>query len=187
MMFGSNSIEEATLYYLYMMADGDISYSEEKMFDSICKDLSVGAEDKKTVIEKCKKFAANESDIFSVMVREKIDEQTGKSWWGFGLRDSSSLARIVWNLVNLGYADSYYSDEEKKIVEYLLDKWSVDQEIYQEMLDTADTMLALTKQKEWASSTLAKGKERDNKNKEIDEELAQLLEDIELSIEELSM
>ena len=28
---------QAKLYYLYMMADGEVSYSEEKIFDEICR------------------------------------------------------------------------------------------------------------------------------------------------------
>ena len=34
-MFGSDCKGEAVLYYLYMMADGEVSYSEEKIFDEI--------------------------------------------------------------------------------------------------------------------------------------------------------
>lgn len=184
-MFGGNRNEEATLYYLYMMADGDVSYSEEKIFDEICKELNIDTDEKNSVIEKCKSLATGKADVFSIMVREKIDEQAGQGW--FGLRDASSLARVIWNLVNLGYADSYFSDEEKKIVHYLVDKWSVSSEVYQELVDTADTMLALTKQKEWIASTFSKGSIRDKKEKEVDSEIKQFLEDVKLTIQELTM
>ena len=184
-MLGSNRNEEATLYYLYMMADGDVSYSEEKLFDEICKELNIDFDGKNAVIVKCRELTTGKADVFSIMVREKIDEHAGQGL--FGLRDASGLARVIWNLVNLGYADSFYSDAEKKIVSYLVDKWSVCPEVYQELVDTADTMLALTKQKEWITSTFPKGSIRDKKEKEVDSEIKQLLEDVKLTIQELTM
>ena len=180
-----NDHNEATLYYLYMMADGEVSYSEEKIFDEICKELNIDTDEKNLVIEKCKEVASEKTDVFDIMVREKIDEQAGKGW--FGLRDQSSLVRIIWNLVNLGYADSFYSDEEKKIVSYLVAKWSISSDVYQELVDTADTMLALSKQREWIASTFSKGSLRDKKEKEVDFEMKQLLDDVKLTIQELTM
>lgn len=41
---------EILLYYLYMIADDNISYSEEKMFDQICNELNVSIDEKKAVI-----------------------------------------------------------------------------------------------------------------------------------------
>lgn len=67
------------------------------------------------------------------------------------------VARIVWNLVNHGYADSTFSKEEQNIVSYFAAKWTLAKDVFQEFIDTADTMLALTKQKEWIVSTFSKG------------------------------
>ena len=57
------------------------------------------------------------------------------------LKNASDLARIIWNLIKLGYADTVYSEEEKEIVNYLVDKWDISVEVYQEMIDIADTIL----------------------------------------------
>lgn len=184
-MFGSSHKEEAMLYYLYMMSDGEVSYSEEKLFDEICKELNLNEEEKKSAIEKCKEIAKDPNDALYTILSEKLDEQVGQGW--FGLKDKSTLARIIWNLVNLGYADARYSDEEKKIVNHLLGKWEIDKEVYQEMVDTADTMLALTKQKEWIVSTFSKGSERDEKEKRIDTEINTMLSDVKLTIAEMTM
>ena len=94
---------------------------------------------------------------------------------------------IIWNLVNLGYADEYYSDEEKMIVNYLCGKWEVGKEVYQEMVDIADTMLALSKQREWIVSTFPKGKERDEKERKIDLEIRKMISDLKITIEEMTM
>lgn len=184
-MVGVNDNKEAMLYYLYMMADGEVSYNEEKIFDTICKELNINQDAKNAVVEQSESLVDDTANIFSIIVREKIDEQAGKNW--FALKNASSLARIIWNLVNLGFADSFFSEEEKKIVSYLVDKWSVNMEVYQEFVDTADTMLALTKQKEWIAATFPKGRIRDKKEKNVDAEIEQLLEDVKLTIEELTM
>ncbi len=184
-MFGDNSSEEAVLYYLYMMADGNISYSEEKIFNELCGKLHLSVEAQKEAIKKCRDITSNMTDIFRVIVKEKIDDQAGRTF--YGLRHDSSLARIIWNLVCLGYADSGYSQEEKKIVEYLIDKWSVKPEVYQEFIDIADTMLALTKQKRWLDNNFSVGAEKDKKEKEIDIEMKRLLDDVKLTIDEIMM
>lgn len=182
-MFGNNS-KEAELYYLYMMADGEVTHGEEKLFDVICKDeLKIDNDEKKSIIRKCKKLADGTTDIFTVLMNERIDEQVGQGCFG----DESSLARIIWNLVNLGYADSCYTDEEKKIVAYLVDKWSVSPEVHQELVDIADTILALTKQKAWITSTFDKGQIRDKKVKDVNSKIKGLLDSVKLTIEELSI
>lgn len=180
-----SGVKEAELYYLYMMADGGVTCGEEKIFDTICKELRIEDSGKELITERCKKFANDTDDIFSMLVRGKVDEHVGQRYGE--LKDASSLARIIWNLLNLGYADTFYSDEEKKIVNYLVDKWSVSPEIHQELVDTADTMLALTKQKEWFALTLPEGTVRAGKEKYIDSQIEQLLDDVKLTIEELTM
>lgn len=185
-MFGTGQKEEAMLYYLYMMSDGEVSYSEEKLFNEICKELNLSEEDKQLAVVRCKEIAKDPKATLDVIMSEKIDEQVGRAWLGLK-KDTSSLAKIIWNLVNLGYADTYYSEEEKRIVKHLLEKWEVSPEVYQEMVDTADTILALTKQKEWVISKFPKGRERDEKEKKIDTEINTMLSDIKLTIEELTM
>lgn len=87
----------------------------------------------------------------------------------------------------MGYADSGYSQEEKKIVEYLVDKWSAKPEVYQEFIDIADTMLALTKQKRWLEDNFSVGAEKDKKEKDIDMEMKRLWDDAKLTIDEIMM
>lgn len=183
-MLNNNRTEEAMLYYLYMMADGEVAYSEEKIFDSLCNELKIDYDTKDSVIEKCKALVDGKLSVFSIIIREKLDEQVGKNWFE---RDESSSARIIWNLVNLGYADSDFSAEEKKIVDYLIDRWSVKSEVYREFIDTADTILTLTKQKDWIASTFSKGATRDKREKEVDTEIEYLLNDVKLTIKELTM
>lgn len=185
-MFVIRGEKEAKLYYLYMMSDGKISKKEEIIFKSICENLNVGEDEKKLIIEECKEYDKNSVDILDIIIAERIDEEVGRGLF-FGLRNKSSLSRIIWNLINLGYADSVYSNNEKKIVKHFVDKWNIENEIFQEFIDIADTMLALSKQKEWISSTLPRNNESEEKERQIDEQIKQLLEDVEIIISELTM
>ncbi len=184
-MFEDNKEGEAILYYLYMMADGEISPGEKKIFGTICKELDISADDRKAIIARCGELTEGKNNIFSVIVKEKIDEQAGENWGT--LRDASDLARIIWNLVNLGYADSVYSEEEKKITDYLADKWSVSAEVHREFLDTADTIAALVKHKKWILSTLPEGEMRKKREKKVNSDIKKLSADVKLTIEEHAM
>ncbi|WP_435083000.1 hypothetical protein [Ohessyouella blattaphilus] len=167
-----------------MMADGDISFGEEKIFGEICNEMGL-QNLKNEIIEKCKELAHGKKDILNVIVNEKIDDEARRSF--FGLQNKSVLVRIIWNLVNLGYADSVFSKEEQKIVSYLVTKWSIEKDVFQEFLDTADTMLALTKQKEWIVLNFSEKEEREKREKDIDEEIKMLLDNVTITIKELKM
>ncbi len=184
-MFGTGQKEEAMLYYLYMMSDGEISGNERKLFSKICKEMDLDEDDKRVVMKKCKEMTKNSSTILGVILSNNLDEQVGRGW--LGITNSSMLSSVIWNLVNLGYADKVYSDDEKRIVDHLVKKWEIDPEVYQEMVDTADTMLALTNQKEWVASTFEKGSARNKRMKKIDSEIERLHSDIKLTIDELTM
>ncbi|MCD8146429.1 MAG: hypothetical protein LUD84_03970 [Clostridiales bacterium] len=198
-MFGVNYVSlylsqerEAALYYLYMMADGRISYSEERMFGTLCNRLKLEESWKKEVIDFCKLVTSNNQDMLSII---KVESSMGEirdtggtqyHWW----LPSGNLpdhARMIWNLVNLGYADTDYSKPEQEIVHYLLDTWKIPKVLYQEMIATADTMAALTKQRGWVLDTYTEGPEQDEKLKRIDEAIDKLHRSIKISIQELAM
>lgn len=170
--------QEAKLYYLYMMSDGAISYSEEKIFDEICHDLGLNEEEKDEAINESKEIVfASEAAI------ELIDSAIKTN----GRPSLSDSSRVLWNLINIGYSDKYYSDEEKKIVNYTVQALKINKEIYQEMVDTADTLLALIKQKDWVDNTFENRKERADKKNLIDSEINALMSDLKLSISELKI
>lgn len=184
-VFGNVRIEETTLYYLYMLVDGNVTNKKKDIFDDLCRELKVDSDEKKEIINICKKKIEGQASVLDVIVTEKFDEQVGRRW--MGLRDASSLARVIWNLVNLGYADSKYSEEEKKIIQYLMDKWSVSLEVYQEFIDVSETLLSLEQYRGWISSVYPKGRLGEKKKKNVENEIQMLLDDIQLTISEAAM
>ncbi len=181
-----NDEREAALYYLYMMADGRISYSEEQMFRTLCLELRIDERSRNEVIDYCLQIREHTLDMLFVIMGVVIPASDDNRFV-LPRGTFSDYARMIWNLVNLGYADADYSEAEKEIVRYLMDKWKVPKVLYQEMIATADTMAALTKQRGWVLDTYAEGLERDEKLKRIDEAIDKLHRNIKISIQELVM
>ena len=184
-MYCGNCEKEAMLYYFYMMADGEISTNEITIFNDICKELNIYNDSKNSIINECKEYLAKTKNVFSIIKDENFDELLGRGW--FGINDNSVRVRIIWNLINLGYADAYFSEEEEKIVNYLSDKWSINSELYSEFIDTADTILALTKQKDWLNSTYFTNHKVEGKVDYIESEIKHLIKAVNVTIEEFSM
>ena len=176
-------LEEAILYCLYMMADGEISYSEEKLFNKICGELDLSTDDKIKAVTSCSEIADNSESVKAFVRGDRFGELIE---WKIDTENASNTARIIWNLVNLGYADKQYSEEEKNIVTYLVERWHVGEETVREMIDTADTILSLEGQKEWLLKTFSSS-ERDKREKTIDVAINKLFEDMKITINELTM
>lgn len=173
-IFGGNSKKkELMLYYLYMMSDGEVSKEEVKFFNQICKEFTIESEKKKAIISECKELGADEEGILKVIMEKDLDT----AWY-------ANKTRVLWNLIDLGYADKFYSDPEKEIVKHLVEKWEIDEVVYQEMVDTAETMLALTRQKEWMLANLEEGPERNKMKKRIESAMKDMIADINITIEE---
>ena len=143
---------QAKLYYLYMMSDGDLSDREKKLFDQICKELHVDADEKKRIRQECNEISQEEK-----MTCIEVVEKNAKESYIHGTLDinlnkyvsGKDKARILWNLVNLGYADSYFSINEREIVDFLREYWEIPDSLYLEMIDVAETCLALEKHRLW--------------------------------------
>ena len=75
MLFNQSTDKEAMLYYLFMAADGEISYSEEKLFDKICKQIHLSEDVKKEVESKCKQLISTDSNVMNIIKEQKLDEE----------------------------------------------------------------------------------------------------------------
>lgn len=128
---------EAVLYYLYMMADGEISYSEEKIFDVLCKEMNVVEDDQKEIQEECQRLAPEKSYVLYQLYESSLLKQLEDKRTLFWKLTKWEKREIIWNLINIGYADSEYSEDEKKIVDFLLQKWEISRTFYQELIDIA--------------------------------------------------
>lgn len=143
---------QAKLYYLYMMSDGDVSDGEKKLFDNICKELYLDVDEKKEIKQEC-----NEIRKKVKMTCIEVVEKNAQESYMYGILDidldkyvlDEDAAKILWNLVNLGYADNHFTATEREVVNYLREYWEIPDSLYQEMIDVAETCLALEKHKLW--------------------------------------
>ena len=176
-------IEEAMIYCLYMMADGEITDSEEKLFYKICDELELTTDDKIKVVSSCSEIVDNNDCVMDFVKGNQFEELIE---WKLDTVNASNTARIIWNLVNLGYADKQFSENEKSIVSFLIKRWSLDKEVFREMIYTADTILSLEEQRKWIDNTFSISV-REKKEKTIDVAIKKLFDDMKITIDELTM
>ena len=177
--------KEARAYYCYMLLDGILSDDEEEVFSSICKSLGVK---KNEIIKSVKErlsysrnFDPNNIDtkILIDIIQENLGRKNSLMYW-FG----PDSARIVWNLIFLGYADNDLSEEEKNVVEFYVKFFKIKKGLYAEMIDTADTILTLENQKKWAQTKYS-GERLLKKQADIDSKIQKLATDMNISISEV--
>lgn len=92
----------------------------------------------------------------------------------------------MWNLINLAYADTHYSIEEREVVDFLRDFWEISESLYQEMIDVAETMLALEKHKSWVENTITDDDVKLEKIKQIKTDIKFSHDSIKATISELN-
>ena len=158
--------DEAKIYYLYMLSDGEASKKEKKLFTTICKELYIDADVAGDPVEETEKFA------LMALIRSVLSN--------LGNRET-----ILWNLINLGYADSKYTCEEREIVDFLKNHWKVAEDLYQEMIDVAETCLSLEEHRKWVEN-LEESAYKDEKIKQIKKDIKMAQDNIKLTLEELN-
>lgn len=179
-----NRRDQARLYYLYMSSDGEVSANEKKLFTSICKGLCVDTDDRNVIIKECKKENLSCIEIL------KKNAEGEYSYGGFNLDlgrgvSNNDKAVIMWNLINLGYADTYYTNEEREIVDFLRKYWKIDDSLYCEMIDVAETILSLEKQKKWVEEVMPESELKKEKLKKIKTNIKFVQETIKTTLSEI--
>lgn len=169
---------EIALYYLYMIADGELSPEEMTIFKSICQKLDK-IDEYQNIITYCKGLGQTSS--FNKIVDEDIETEIEDYYDDEELSSSFSkghLIEIIWNLISLGFCDKEYSQSEEKIVKYLCESWEIDDSIYLELIECAKTLVRINKYRDWAYKTFA----GTNKLLELEDQIDKNIKSIEESI-----
>lgn len=175
-LYGSDY--EIALYYLYMIADGELSSEEMTIFKSICQKLDK-MDKYQDIITYCKGLGQTSS--FNKIVDEDIETEIEDYYDDEELSSSISkghLIEIIWNLISLGFCDKEYSQSEEKIVKYLCEAWEIDDSIYLELIECAKTLVRINKYRDWAYKTFA----GTNKLLELEDQIDKNIKSIEESI-----
>lgn len=173
--------EQAKLYYLYMMEDGEIAIEERNLFATICAQLSLDTYEMQCVIDEslyiknngwtCVQFlsdlARNVQSNHNISGYMPMMHEIGKIY----INPNKEKVSILWNLINLGYCDKDFSYAEIEVVEFFVNHWNIPKDIYYEFLDVAETMASLTYQMEWVTHKLIgdyRFSEMERLNRELD-------------------
>ncbi|MCI5892305.1 MAG: TerB family tellurite resistance protein [Clostridiales bacterium] len=200
MIYDENKLTQLKLFYLFMNVDGKCTDEEKKKFDSICRSFRANKEEKQSVIDLCDKLelkenADNSEIVIKVMdsmlkntstaFMEKIIENLGS--YNSLNHDKNAQVHTIWTMINLGYADAEYSEPEKKVVQFLTEKWKMDKNMVSSMIDTTDTILALTNQKEWLMSTDKTEEQKNVLLDEIEGDIKRMFKNMERCIDEAAI
>lgn len=179
-LFGVKEIQ-LKIYYLFMLADGKITKNELDEYEKICNAMDVNTDEIMEIVNFCENAIHNTGNNNSEQVVKVISELNGLSRITY---DKKIQTEVIWTLINLGYADTNYSDPEKQIVSFLIDSWELDAAIVADMYDTAETLLFLEKQKEWLKTTDKSFDIISSSIKKIDITIEQMFKNIEILISE---
>lgn len=193
-LFGSSKLTQLKIYYLFAHADGELSMYEERKLTSIAHELEISESEIQEYNDFRKKTSSLPNLCNSQNVIQEIDALLDESKSSFSFFGGSTLDRskeeqvqTIWTLINLGYADKDFSAEERKVISHLINRWETDSMIVDEFYDTANTLLALTRQKEWIISSSRPYAEIRKMEEEIDKSIASMFTNIKISISEIEI
>lgn len=175
------------IYYYFMHADGELSDAEYAFLDDITKKMQLRSEPRKAFHAFCEKGLSKSAMGNPKEVNKLIDIEL-KDEGCYELRnDKTAQAETLWNLVNLGYADGQFTPDEREVIDHLAKIWKVDELLIEEFVDTAEAILALTKQKEWAQLRTKPDEEIAALVEKLDKERKSLTNNIKITIKEIEL
>lgn len=174
------------IYAMFMLADGESSNEEKEQLNSIYTGMNVDIATRREVLSFCKELPIFKGMDNSFLIIQQLSVLLSKSYNFTEQLNHNKIMQLetIWTLINLGYSDREFSEPEKKIIVYLAQKWGIKESILQEFIDTADTLLVLTNQKERLQRlTLPYWKNKD-KISAVDENIQLMFENIKTTISE---
>lgn len=175
------------LFYSFIMADGDGADSEIEKIESIATAMEIHPHDIEAFLIKYGRYYDDylrdedywwRSMILCARALALLEEHSEI------INDEVQSARIIWTLVSLAYADEDYSTDEEIILTFCKAFLNIDDVLFSEMTDTAETMLMLEKKKEWFKQSGLSYDEVSTQLNIINSQIESLISDIEFSVSE---
>lgn len=179
-----NYEDELKIYYLFTLIDGKSTEEENVKFRQLCYATEFGDYDHEKIIKECEEMLENCKSVDEYTILDKISEVVN---WSDGFTgvftnncrfSKKDRQRIIWNLISLAYTDNEFSEIERKAIDLWAEKFKIPDEVYQEMFDTAQTMLDLTNLKEQLKSTSKPYNEINKQVKKVDQRIKELYESV---------
>ncbi len=175
------------LFDLFLYADGKKTDEEEDLLEQLGAKMKVTEEEK----ERMERFSLDamkkEVDSVDEFLEEPDDDRSQlviramKPFIQGKFGDKCQQARIIWNLMNLGYADDDYSQADRNVVEFLCETWDMNNTVMIELKDSMETLGSLYEQKELLENLPQSSKETSDDLKAIENCIARVQESVELT------
>ena len=190
---------KAKLIYLFLLADGECSTKEKVEFETLCKTMKIDETERAKFVNYYEnRFFKNDNSAEIIQEMYELLEKSSKADYqiGFivrGLLGESELdidslwsnqgkreqLELIWAMVNLGYADTEFSVAEQRVIRFLANHLGVDSAVYTDMLETAETILALVEQENWLKTSRRSSWEINNEVAKIEKIIEQMYANIE--------
>ena len=149
------STENAIKIFYYLMAvDGEVFHSEEEKFDEIGLQMDPNfAEHKEQIVSACKAQLDKviDSEDYYDVVQDGVEEailipnQSADSF--------ITPKLLVWDLLTIAYSDEKYDEKERRLLKYIVRKFSIDSTIFLEMESSLQTLMDIEKETNWIKTT----------------------------------
>ena len=133
---------ELNIYYLFTLVDGEATIEENGKFIQLCNQKEFDFANRTALIKECLDIVGDDDRLREEKIKKEIKNIVETYFW---LPDKQ---RILWNVVNLAFTDAELAPSEKRIIDFLAKQFEIPQEIYDDMFDVAQTMLALVNEEQ---------------------------------------
>ena len=198
---------QLTITYLFMNADGVCREEELKNYKELCDGLNASDRMKKEIEDYAKTIPISDGDNSKIIISAidnilgfseyenecshtcdvNVGEAVSGCFSNYFNDDKVFQARLIWTLINMGYADREYSRPEQKIIEHIVRLWNFDITLFDEMIDTADTALAIVGRKQWQMKNACLSKKCTDGDDEYANDIEKLYQNINISIENANL
>ena len=156
--------EDAVKIIYYLMAvDGEICQADERKFEDIAKELDSAFEfHRSKILETCKNQLSKArygSEYYNV-IQEGVgavirDSRPLDVMAAYGLFQHSQIDNkvLVWNLLTIAFSDNRYSENERKLIKYVVRQLNLDEIFFLEMEYTIKALNAIENEKRWLRTT----------------------------------
>ena len=168
------------MYYLFMMADGTCTKEEVQKFNALCDSMDIQESERKAAIDYCEEnisddFVRHTVDIGNELKKliEKMDHNCfTRSAIENNPDDLQPLfLAILWNLIDLGYADGDLKREEIDFIETLAKEWKIAADSLKELYETAGTVQALCRKIAWVRQSGLTDVEKQEAERKADDQI----------------
>ena len=173
------------IIYLLISSDMEITPEEMDMFDAVGADIDPAFEDhKEQILSECTGLMeqATDQDDYYDLIRDQITAalQSSKS----SSEGSIHPKLLIWNLISIAFADSDYSENERRMIRSVVRLMNIDMSVMLEMEAAVQTLLAIQKEEEFLKSSSRKYAEVELQMNEIADRKTVIMKSVQALITE---